>query len=180
MKGTEFADKLKTCAIKELRRWDVERLRSLLANDDALSTVANALQYSVKNPRKFIYDLTAEKFKSGTIVCCMRGPVPDNRVAKTRGSKMLLVVYLNHDKSPELEVTLEPTGYYHYYTDRVPVSKIKDVHKFVHDFIDSQFKESGIAEWEDDYVSKKLQEINNYCDKHGITVTGSLGFSRKK
>ena len=67
-----------------------------------------------------------------------------------------------------------------YYSEQVPVKKIKDIHKFVHDFIDSRFNESGLTPWEDNYVTKKLRGITAYCEKHGITVTGSLGFSREK
>ena len=178
MTGTEFANKLKTSAIKELQGWDIDICRSLLANKDAISTVVNALQLSEKNPRKSISYMDARKFSSGT-VCEINGPVPDARVAKTRGAKITIILYLNPERCPGLMVSIDAAGN-NYYSERVPVKKIKDIHKFVHDFIDSQFNEIGIAPWEDDYVSTKLREITTYCEKHGITVTGSLGFSRKK
>ena len=48
MTGTEFADRLKTSAIKELQGWKLDISRSLLANDDAISTVVNALHFNEK------------------------------------------------------------------------------------------------------------------------------------
>ena len=179
MTGTEFADKLKTSAIKELQGWKLDISRSLLANDDAISTVVNALHFNEKNPRKSIYDMVARKFSSGTIGCAIDAPVPDARVAKTRSSKMTIILYLNPDRGADLMVNINAAGD-NYYSEQVPVKKIKDIHKFVHDFIDSQFNESGLTPWEDNYVTKKLRGITAYCEKHGITVTGSLGFSREK
>ena len=179
MTGTEFADKLKTSAIKELQGWKLDISRSLLANDDAISTVVNALHFNEKNPRKSIYNMLTRKFSSGTVVCDIDCAVPDARVAKTRGAKITIILYLNPDRGADLMVSINAAGD-NYYGEQVPVKKIKDIHKFVHDFIESQFTESGITPWEDAYVTKKLREITNYCEKHGITVTGSLGFSRKK
>lgn len=179
MTGTEFADKLKASATKELQGWEIDISRSLLANKNAISTVVNALHLNEKNPRKSIYDMLTRKFRSGTVVCDIDCAVPDARVAKTRGSKMTITLYLNPDRGADLIVNINAAGD-NYYSEQVPVKKIKDIHKFVHDFIDSQFNESGITPWEDDYVTKKLREITTYCEKHGITVTGYLGFSRKK
>lgn len=178
MTGTEFADKLKASATKELQGWEIDISRSLLANKDAISTVLNALHLNEKNPRKSISYMDARKFSSGT-VCEINGPVPDARVAKTRGAKITIILYLNPERCPDLMVYINAAGK-NYYSEQVPVKKIKDIHKFVHDFIDSRFNENGLTPWEDDYVTKKLRGITAYCEKHGITVTGSLGFSREK
>ena len=179
MTGTEFANKLKASAIKELQGWKLDIRRSLLANNDAISTVVNALHLNDKNPRKSISYMDARKFSSGTIVCDINGPVPDARIAKTRGAKITITLYLNPERYQCLMVSINAAGN-DYYSEQVPVEKIKDIHKFVHDFIDSLFTETGTAPWEDEYVTEQLRKITTYCEKHGITVTGTLGFSRKK
>jgi len=179
MTGTEFANKLKASAIKELQGWKLDISRCLLGNNDAISTVVDALHLNAKNPRKSIFGMDARKFSSGNIVCDFYGPVPDTRIAKTRGARITITLYLNHDRSPDLMVSLNAAGN-NYYGEAVPVEKIEDIYKFVHDFIDSHFDESGTAPWEDEYVTEQLRKINTYCEQHGITVTGSLGFSRKK
>ena len=179
MTGTEFANKLKASAIKELQGWKLDISRSLLANNDAISTVVNALHLNAKNPRKSISYMDARKFSSGTIVCDLNGPVPDARIAKTHGSRITITLYLNHDRCPDLMVSLNAAGN-HYYSEQVPAEKIEDINKFVHDYIESQFTETGTAPWEDKYVTEQLRKITTYCEKHGITVTGSLGFSRTK
>ena len=179
MTGTEFANKLKTSATKELQGWKLDISRSLLANKDAISTVVDALHLNEKNPRKSISYMDARKFSSGTVVCDINGPVPDARVAKTRGAKMTITLYLNPERCPDLMVSINAAGN-NYYGEQVPVEKIKDIHKFIHDFIDSQFTESGTTPWEDEYVTEQLRKITTYCEKHGITITDSLGFSREK